>query len=88
MLLPKSGIASIIAGKWEHLLVLSCTLISSFSDYRIAPPWLDLRVKMLFKQIKTVQQASGKKMRIPVIPDINIMENHRIQNLDKTCHVL
>lgn len=43
---------------------------------------------MLFKQIKTVQQASGKKMRIPVIPDINIMENHRIQNLDKTCHVL
>lgn len=77
-LLSKSETNFTIAGKSWHALVLSFNYSLSFSEYRIAPLWFELRVKMLFKWIKTVQLISGTKMRILLtISDIKHHEEYQ-----------
>ena len=39
---------------------------------------------MLFKCMTTAEKLSDKKMKIPKILDMNIIENLKIRNLEKT----
>ena len=35
-----------------------------FSDYKIAPPWFEARVTMLFKRMAAIEKTSDKNMKI------------------------
>ena len=77
-LLSKSETNFTIAAKRSHVLALPFNYSLGFSEYRIAPLWFEIRVKMLFKRIKTVELISGTKMRILLtISDIKHHEEYQ-----------